>query len=105
MKVLLIGSDTPIGQALCNFFDLRGTDYAVLTKSGKPLEERERQAKKALRRSEASIALDVRIQAQRQMAASVSTTLTSSAVPGWHAPARPCVCHCCCCPAPQFSRE
>ncbi len=62
MKVLLIGSDTPVGQALCNFFDLRGTEYAALTKSESRWKS-ERQAKKALRRSEASIALDVRIQA------------------------------------------
>ncbi len=62
MKVLLIGSDTPVGQALCNFFDLRGTEYAALNKSECRWKS-ERQAKKALRRSEADLAIDARIQA------------------------------------------
>ncbi|MEE4192335.1 MAG: sugar nucleotide-binding protein [Halieaceae bacterium] len=62
MKVLLIGSDTPVGQALCNFFDLRGTEYTPLSKSECRWKS-ERQAKKALRRSEAGLAVDARIQA------------------------------------------
>ncbi len=62
MKVLLIGSDTPVGQALCNFLDLRGTDYATLNKSECRWKS-ERQVKKALRRSECDLAVDLRIQA------------------------------------------
>ena len=62
MKVLLIGSDTPVGQALCNFFDLRGTEYAALSKSECRWKS-ERQAKKAVVRAKADIVVDIRIEA------------------------------------------
>ena len=62
MKVLLIGSDTPAGQALCNLFDLRGTEYTALSKADCRWKS-ERQAKKSLRRSDCDIAVDLRIQA------------------------------------------
>jgi dTDP-4-dehydrorhamnose reductase len=62
MKVLLIGSDTPAGQALCNLLDLRGTEYTALSKADSRWKS-ERQAKKSLRRSDCDIAVDLRIQA------------------------------------------
>ncbi len=62
MKALLIGSDTPVGQALCSFFELRGTEYTALSKSECRWKS-ERQAKKALRRSDAGFTVDARIQA------------------------------------------
>ena len=61
MKVLLIGSDTPAGQALCSYLDYRGTEYAALSKSDCRWKS-ERQAKKSLRRSDCDIAVDLRIQ-------------------------------------------
>lgn len=62
MKVLLIGSDTPTGQALCEYMDARGSDYSALTKSECRWKS-ERQAKKSLRRAECDFAVDLRLQA------------------------------------------
>lgn len=62
MKVLLIGSDTPAGQALCSYLDLRGAEYTALPKSDCRWKS-ERQAKKSLRRSDCDFSVDLRIQA------------------------------------------
>ncbi len=62
MKVLVIGSDTPVGQALCEYLSIRGTDFVPLTK-GDCRWKSERQAKKSLRRSDCSFVVDTRLQA------------------------------------------
>ena len=62
MKVLIIGSDTPVGQALCEYLEGRGTDFVGLPRSDCRWKS-ERQAKKSLRRGDSDIAVDTRLQA------------------------------------------
>ncbi len=62
MKVLVIGSDTPSGQALCDYLEARGADYSALTKSDCRWKS-ERHAKKSLRRAESDFVVDLRLQA------------------------------------------
>lgn len=62
MKVLLIGSDTPVGLALCEYLSMRGTEYVALPRVDCRWKS-ERQAKKSLRRSECGFVVDTRLQA------------------------------------------
>jgi dTDP-4-dehydrorhamnose reductase len=61
MKILLVGSDTPTGQALCSYLDARGTEYTALIKADCRWKS-ERQAKKSLRRADCDFTVDLRIQ-------------------------------------------
>ncbi len=61
MRILIIGLDTPVGQSLAQLFTQRGRDYVGLNRSDCRWKS-ERQAKKALRRSNCDIAIDLRIQ-------------------------------------------
>ncbi len=62
MRVLVIGIDTPVGHALEQLFTSRSRDFVGLNRSDCRWKS-ERQAKKALRRSDCDIAIDLRIQA------------------------------------------
>ena len=62
MKVLVIGSDTPVGLALCDYLKMRETEHVPLARSDCRWKS-ERQAKKALRRSDCSFAVETRLQA------------------------------------------
>ncbi|MEP5764590.1 MAG: sugar nucleotide-binding protein [Halieaceae bacterium] len=62
MRVLVIGADTPVGQALGDYLALRGTDFVGLPKADCRWKS-ERQAKKSLRRSECDLAIDTRLAA------------------------------------------
>lgn len=62
MRVLIIGADTPVGLALCQFLEQRGRDHVGLAKADCRWKS-ERQAKKSLRRSECDFAVDIRLQA------------------------------------------
>ncbi len=70
MRVLIIGLDTPVGQALAGLFARRGREFVGLKRS-ECRWKRERQAKKALRRSACDIAVDLRIQAAADGAARI----------------------------------
>jgi dTDP-4-dehydrorhamnose reductase len=62
VKVLVIGSDTPVGLALCDYLEMRETEHVPLARSDCRWKS-ERQAKKALRRSDCSFAIETRLQA------------------------------------------
>ena len=62
MRVLIIGSDTPVGLALCEYFTLRGREFVGLPKADCRWKS-ERQAKKSLRRSDSQFTIDTRLQA------------------------------------------
>ena len=62
MRVLLIGSDTAVGLALCEYFESRGTEFVALPKADCRWKS-ERQVKKSLRRGECDITVDARLQA------------------------------------------
>ena len=62
MRVLIIGFDTPVGQALGRLFTHREREFVGLKRSDCRW-KRERQAKKALRRSACDMVIDLRIQA------------------------------------------
>lgn len=62
MRVLIIGSDTPVGVALCGYLDQRGREYVALNKAECRWKS-ERQAKKSLRRSDCKFVVDTRLQA------------------------------------------
>jgi len=59
--VLVIGADTPLGEALGDFLDQRGTEYLALSKSDCRWKS-ERQVKKALRRNPYRFIVDLRLQ-------------------------------------------
>ncbi len=61
MRVLVIGADTPVGQALCDYFTERGREFVGLSKADCRWKS-ERQAKKSLRRSDCGFAVDARLQ-------------------------------------------
>jgi dTDP-4-dehydrorhamnose reductase len=61
VRVLIIGADTPVGLALCQFLEQRGRDYVGLVRADCRWNS-ERQAKKGLRRSECDFAVDIRLQ-------------------------------------------
>ncbi len=61
MRVLIIGIDTPVGQALEYLFRQREREFVGLNRSDCRW-KRQRQAKKSLRRSSCDIAIDLRIQ-------------------------------------------
>lgn len=58
----MVGSDTPVGQALCDYLSQRDSDFIGLSKSDCRWKS-ERQAKKSLRRSECEFVVDTRLQA------------------------------------------
>lgn len=62
MRVLVVGSDTPVGQSLCELFGQRGREFKALGRADCRWKS-ERQAKKSLRRSDCDFAVDTRIQA------------------------------------------
>jgi dTDP-4-dehydrorhamnose reductase len=62
VRVLIIGADTPVGLALCQFLDQREREYVGLLKADCRWKS-ERQAKKSLRRSDCDFAVDLRLQA------------------------------------------
>ncbi|MEM0954802.1 MAG: sugar nucleotide-binding protein [Pseudomonadota bacterium] len=61
LPILVVGTDTPLGEALCQFFDLRGTEYVALPRSDCRWKN-ERQVKKALRRATYRFVVDLRLQ-------------------------------------------
>lgn len=61
MRVLIIGSDTPVGQSLADILARRGREVVGLPRADCRWKS-ERQAKKSLRRSACDIAVDTRIQ-------------------------------------------
>ena len=62
MRVLIIGSDTPVGQALRRLFTHREREFLGLKRSDCRW-NRQRGAKKALRRADCDLAIDLRLQA------------------------------------------
>jgi dTDP-4-dehydrorhamnose reductase len=62
MHVLIIGADTPVGLALCQYLEERGSEYVGLLKADCRWKS-ERQAKKSLRRSNCDFVVDLRLQA------------------------------------------
>ncbi|MCY4427123.1 MAG: sugar nucleotide-binding protein [Halieaceae bacterium] len=62
MRVLIIGFDTPVGQALGRLFTQREREFVGLKRSDCRW-KRERQAKKSLRRSACDMVIDLRVQA------------------------------------------
>jgi len=62
VHVLIIGADTPVGLALCQYLEERGSEYVGLLKADCRWKS-ERQAKKSLRRSNCDFVVDLRLQA------------------------------------------
>ena len=63
MRVLILGSDSPLGRALTDFLeDLGRHDLVCLTRSASRWKS-ERQAKKAVRRAQADAVVDIRVEA------------------------------------------
>ena len=63
MRVLVIGSDSPLGRALVELLeDLSRHDLVCLTRSASRWKS-ERQAKKAVRRAQADVVVDIRVEA------------------------------------------
>ncbi|MEH6587621.1 MAG: sugar nucleotide-binding protein [Halioglobus sp.] len=63
MRVLILGSDSPLGRALTDFLeDLGRHDLVCLTRSASRWKS-ERQAKKAVRRAEVDAVVDIRVEA------------------------------------------
>ena len=62
VRVLVVGSDTPVGQSLCEQLGRRGRGFTALSKADCRWKG-ERQAKKSLRRSDCDFAVDTRLQA------------------------------------------
>lgn len=63
MRVLILGSDSPLGRALTDFLGNLGRhDLVCLTRSASRWKS-ERQAKKAVRRAEADAVVDIRVEA------------------------------------------
>ena len=61
LPILIVGTDTPLGEALCQFFDLRGTEYVSVPRADCRWKS-ERQVKKALRRATYRFVVDLRLQ-------------------------------------------
>jgi dTDP-4-dehydrorhamnose reductase len=62
LRVLIVGADTPVGLALTEYLEQRGTEYLGLPKADCRWKS-ERQAKKTMRRSECDLTVDTRLQA------------------------------------------
>lgn len=63
MRVLILGSDSPLGQALNEFLDALGRHEVVAVTRSAARWKSERQAKKAVRRAQADVVVDLRIEA------------------------------------------
>jgi dTDP-4-dehydrorhamnose reductase len=62
LRVLIVGSDTPVGLALAEYLEQRETQFLGLPRADCRWKS-ERQVKKALRRSECDLTVDTRLQA------------------------------------------
>ena len=62
MRVLIVGSDTPVGLALAEYLEQRETEYLGLPRADCRWRN-ERQAKKTLRRGDCDLTVDTRMQA------------------------------------------
>lgn len=63
MRVLLLGSDTPLGKALTDYLELLGRQEAVGMSRSACRWKSERQAKKAVIRAKSQVVIDMRIEA------------------------------------------
>jgi dTDP-4-dehydrorhamnose reductase len=63
LRALIIGSDSPLGQALNEFLDALGRHEVVAVTRSAARWKSERQAKKAVRRAQADVVVDLRIEA------------------------------------------